>query len=87
MMLKKVFLDHPKSVGENYLQHLAHALLFSVKMFYGGLACLIHALVPCLCARTGSKAIIGLHDKMVINRKKLPPTRENLTPGTQGHYN
>ena len=84
-MLKKVFLDHPNSVGENYLQHLAHALRFSTKMFYGGLACLIHALVPCLCVRTGSEAITGLHDKMVVNRKNLTPARQAPASNIQEH--
>lgn len=75
-MFRKVFLDHPRSVGETYFQHFWHALSFSLKMFYGGIACFMHALIPCLCERTGSNAIITLHDRMVSNRANLTKNKK-----------
>lgn len=70
-MLRRFFITHPASVGENYFQHLRHALRFSGAMAFGALACLVHALIPGLCVKTGSTVIQRLHDKMVVNRNRL----------------
>ena len=64
-----IFTDHPKSVGETYLQHLAMAMSFALRMFTGSLCCLLHALFPFLFVRTGSRIIAELHDRMVVNRQ------------------
>jgi hypothetical protein len=69
-MLKTLFIDHPKSVNETYLQHFFTAMSFSMKLFKAAIACFIHALVPGLCIKTGSKAITELHVKMVTFRVK-----------------
>src|SRR3546814_1942276 len=37
------------------------------------LACLIHALLPFLFVRTGSRAITELHDRMVVSRQRQAP--------------
>lgn len=75
-MFKKIFLDHPRSVDETYFEHLFQAGRFSVKLFQAAGACLVHALVPCLCEKTGSKAITELYDIMVQNRTNQTPTRK-----------
>jgi hypothetical protein len=75
-MLRKLFVDHPAHVGEGYFEHLAQALRFSGAMLVGAIACLVHALVPGLCVRTGSRIITGLHDRMVVNRVHQPTTTE-----------
>ncbi|MCG8440747.1 MAG: DUF6356 family protein [Caulobacterales bacterium] len=69
-MLRKIFLDHPKTVGESYGEHLLHAWGFAASMLMGGLACLAHGLVPCLFEKTGSNAVRDLHDRMVTNRMR-----------------
>lgn len=69
-MIKRIFVVHPASVGENYGQHFLHALAFSGAMLIGAAACLIHALVPSLCQRTGSSIILRLHDRMIVNRSR-----------------
>lgn len=70
--LHKAFTDHPQSVGETYFEHLVHASGFGVRMVLGGLACVLHGLLPFLFVKTGSKQIETLHGKMVVNRSKLP---------------
>lgn len=67
-MLKKLFFEHPQSVGESYFEHMLVAFSFGFKMLGAGLACMVHGLVPGLFKSTGSKAITGLHDKLVANR-------------------
>jgi hypothetical protein len=69
----RAFTDHPASVGETYLEHLARATCFGVRMIAAGIACLVHALLPFLFERTGSAAITELNDRMVVNRRSAPP--------------
>ena len=71
----KYFTAHLDDVEETYLQHMAHALGFAASMVLGGLACLIHAIFPFLFVRTGSRCVQRLHDRMVVNRRKLSPRR------------
>lgn len=82
-MIEKLFLDHPKSVGESYLEHLYMASCFSGRMLFGAVACFIHALVPGLCVKTGSKTIIDLHDRMVTNRMRHAQSAEAAGVDTQ----
>jgi hypothetical protein len=69
MSILRTFTDHPASVGESYLEHLARATGFGLRMTFAGLACLVHGLLPFLFERTGSRAISELHERMVTNRR------------------
>lgn len=60
-MLQKLFLDHPRSVDETYLQHFAFALLFSIRLFGAAFAALVHALLPCAFEKTTSKTVHDLY--------------------------
>ena len=66
------FTEHPKQVGETYGEHFAVATRFGGAMLLGGLACLVHAVLPFLCTSTGSQTIRRLHDRMVANRARTP---------------
>ena len=68
--MKKLFTDHPASVGENYLEHLVAAMSFSLELLIAALVCLVHALLPFLFVKTGSQRITGLYQKMVTHRDK-----------------
>jgi len=67
-MIRALFLSHPESVGETYLEHQGVALSFAAELVAAGLACAVHALVPALFTRTGSRAIERLHTRLVANR-------------------
>lgn len=77
-MIRRLFVEHPATVGETYLEHFRVAAWFGVTMILGGLAALVHAVVPGWCVKTGSNTICRLHDIMVINRRRkglaVPPT-------------
>ncbi|RMH40349.1 MAG: hypothetical protein D6688_12965 [Alphaproteobacteria bacterium] len=60
-MIARMFLDHPRSVGESYARHFLFALRFSGALFQAAFAALIHAFVPCLFERTASRAVARLH--------------------------
>lgn len=69
-MFKRLFTQHPASVNETYLEHVGVALDFGFKMFVGALVCLVHAFLPFLFEKTGSRVITELHDRMVANRNR-----------------
>ncbi|HEX4619103.1 MAG TPA: DUF6356 family protein [Steroidobacteraceae bacterium] len=69
----RAFTEHPASVGETYIEHLARAACFGVRRIGAGIACLVHALLPFLFERTGSAAIAELNDRMIANRRAAPP--------------
>lgn len=64
------FTDHPATVGESYLQHMRVALGFGAAMLIGGLACILHALLPALFVTTGSQTIEALYNRMVTKRRQ-----------------
>jgi hypothetical protein len=69
MNLLRAFSEHPASVGESYLEHLAHAVGFGARMVLAGIACVVHGVLPFLFVRTGSQAIRELNERMVLNRR------------------
>ncbi len=80
MGLRRLFTEHPASVGETYFQHLCAATGFSIRMLAGAIACFIHALLPFTFQHTGSGFVAGLYDRMITNRRRRPlpastPTR------------
>ena len=69
-LIQRLFREHPESVGESYLEHLSQASYFGMRMLVAGLACLVHAIFPCLFKTAGRTAISELHAKMVVHRTK-----------------
>ena len=66
----KLFKEHPASVNESYLEHMLVALFFFIKLSYAALTALIHAFLPFLFVKTGSKIIGELNQRMVDSRLK-----------------
>jgi len=64
MDMHKLFTEHPESVGETYGEHMVRATRFGGRMVMAGFACILHAWLPFLFVRTGSKAINELHAQM-----------------------
>jgi len=67
-MLDKLFFDHPADLGETYGEHLRKASGFGLAMIGGGIACLIHAIVPGLFRTRGSDTVAALHEQLVRKR-------------------
>ena len=68
-MFARLFVDHPQSVGESYLEHQRVAFSFAGVLLFAGFACLLHAFIPGLCERSASKRIERLYSRMVANRR------------------
>jgi len=63
-MFQRLFLDHPRSVNETYLEHMQVAGRVGVLMIAGGLAAFVHAIFPELHKRTGSRMIRRLNAEL-----------------------
>jgi hypothetical protein len=85
--MKVSFTEHPASVGESYTTHFRHAAGFSISMLRGGLACMVHAVFPFLCTKTGSGIVAQLNTRMITNRHAgvsiHRPMRPQTTPNRQ----
>lgn len=68
-MFNRLFVDHPKSVDENYLEHFHVAGSFGVAMIWGGMKALVHAVVPGWCITSGSDTIKRLNHIIVEQRR------------------
>jgi hypothetical protein len=75
MTLKRLFTDHPDSVGEGYLEHMNVALSFAGPLLAAGLAALIHAFLPFLFLTTASRTVKQLHARM-MNRRPQPASHD-----------
>jgi Na+/pantothenate symporter len=60
-MFSKIFLTHPRSVDETYLEHAQFAAGFSSQLFLAATAAAIHSAVPCLFEKTASGIIAKLY--------------------------
>ncbi|KQI71602.1 capsule biosynthesis protein [Loktanella sp. 5RATIMAR09] len=62
--LAAIFLDHPATVDESYLQHMRFAFGFAFWLGTAALAALVHAIVPALCETTASRILKRLHARI-----------------------
>ena len=61
--LAKLFTQHPASVDETYLGHMAFAGWFASKLFIAAFAATVHAFLPFLFETTASKIIRDLYER------------------------
>lgn len=69
--LRHAFTEHPESVGETYLEHMAAAFSFALPLFLASAAALVHGVFPFLCVKTSSRHVTRLHERMVVNRARV----------------
>ncbi|MBV8976773.1 MAG: hypothetical protein JOZ13_05275 [Alphaproteobacteria bacterium] len=75
------FTDHPRGVGESYVEHLQSATGFGGRMIVAGCACLLHGVFPFLFVTTGSTTIRHLHETMITHRSRLRAAPELIDQG------
>lgn len=76
--MKKLFTDHPESVGETYGQHFQYAFLFGANMVIGGVACILHSIFPFIFERTGSDILLKEMEKWINRMPKLDERVQRL---------
>jgi hypothetical protein len=82
-MFSRLFTEHPHEMGETYWQHQRFAFGFAFSLFAAGAACALHAVVPGLCKRTGSRAIEALHARLTAARRLHPASSAISASTTQ----
>lgn len=60
----RLFLNHPASVDETYVQHMRFAGWFAFWLATAAFAALLHAIVPAVCETTASRIIRRLHARI-----------------------
>ena len=74
--MKNPFTAHPSEVGESYLRHGLFACRFGAKMTLGGIAALVHGLMPFLFESTGSRITRELNATLEESRARVAARRE-----------
>ena len=72
---RSLITDHPASVNEGYWEHFANAAGFGIRMLWGGIVCLVHAILPGVFCTKASDMIGELHERMITNRRRLAEER------------
>jgi hypothetical protein len=75
-LARRLFVDHPRSLGMSWSKHGAGAVAIGVTLVGAGLACLVHALVPGWFSQTAGKTVTGMYDHM-MRRKAGASDPEN----------
>ena len=78
---RRLITDHPASVNESYWQHFGNAMGFGFRMIWGGIVCLIHALIPGVYCTKASAMIGELHERMITNRRRTAEGQHFETRG------
>lgn len=81
MPFDRLFVAHPHSIGESYLQHGAFAMRIAGRLFLAAAAACLHALVPCWCETTASRIVLAMHADLVARRSRageLPSMMETV---------
>jgi len=68
--MENPFTQHCRSVGETYMQHFMFATTFGAQMVLGGLACIVHALLPFCFLRTGSTTVLKLYERITTGARR-----------------
>ena len=71
MIFARLFLAHPRAVGESYGEHQRQALAVSAALLAAAGAALVHAFVPAWFERTASGIIVDLNARIT---RRTPAT-------------
>ena len=76
--MRNPFTAHPREVGETYLEHGRFACRYGAKMTLGGIAALLHGLLPFLFQTTGSRITRELNAALEESRARAAARRDSL---------
>ena len=69
------FTAHPHSVGETYFEHCAFACRYGFRMTLGGLAAVVHGLLPFLFVTTASRITRDLNATLEQSAGRAKPRK------------
>ena len=76
--MQNPFTAHPREVGETYVEHSVFACRYGVKMILGGLAAVVHGLLPFLFKTTGSRITRELNATLEATAARARARRDSL---------
>ena len=68
--MRNPFTEHPRDVGETYLEHGAFACRYGAKMTAGGIAAFLHGVFPFLFQSTASRITRELNATLDASRTR-----------------
>ncbi len=74
--MRNPFTTHPREVGETYFEHGLFACRYGAKMTLGGIAALVHGLLPFLFETTGSRITRELNATLEESRARAAARRD-----------
>lgn len=75
-LFSRLFLAHPREVGESYLEHAGAASSYGFRLLRASMAAFVHALVPGLCKTTASDCVCDMADE--LNGRRLTAREERM---------
>jgi Family of unknown function (DUF6356) len=60
-LVDHLFLEHPRSAGQGYLEHLRFAWRVAATMAWGAVAAFLHGMLPVVLQTTAGDRIRALH--------------------------
>jgi len=75
--IETVFLAHPKSINETYLQHLGYTVKKAFLLIKTTVALMLHGLFPCIFETYARDKILEFSDEL-LNRN--PPKKVKKKP-------
>jgi hypothetical protein len=60
--LKRLFVEHPRSLGMSWAEHGAGAVKIGTELIGAGCAAIVHAAVPGFFTETAGKAVTRIYD-------------------------
>ena len=67
-LIDRIFLAHPRTVGETYAEHAGIASRFGASMVVAGVKCLAHAVLPAVFERSASDCVARLNGELERRR-------------------
>ena len=71
-MFARLFVDHPRAVGESYFEHMGAAFAVGWRLFRTSLKCMVHGIVPGLYKTSGSDTILTMAGEIAPRRFDQP---------------
>jgi hypothetical protein len=76
--VRNPFTAHPRDVGETYVEHAFFACRYGAKMTLGGIAAVLHGLLPFLFQTTGSRITRELNATLEASAARARARRDSL---------
>lgn len=70
--VRRLFVDHPRSLGMSWAQHGIGAVSIGATLLGAGAACLVHAVVPGWFTQTAGKTVARIYDHIQARKAAAP---------------